>query len=64
MTIRGSGFQSGATVTISGKPAAATFGDISTLTVVTPQLPAGPQQITITNPNGDTYTLDVAFTAN
>jgi len=64
LTIRGSGFQSGATVTIGGKSAATTFVDINTLTVTTPSLTAGPQQILITNPCGDSYSLDAAFTAN
>jgi hypothetical protein len=64
LTIRGSGFQSGATVTIGGKSAAATFVDINTLTVTTPPLTAGPQQILVTNPDGETATLAAAFTAN
>jgi hypothetical protein len=64
LTIRGSGFQSTATVTIGGKSAATTFVDMNTLTVTTPNLPAGPQQIVITNSNGDSYSLDAAFTAN
>jgi len=64
LTIRGSGFQSGATVTIGGKSAAAKFVDINTLTVTTPPLTAGPQQVLVTNPNGDSYALDAAFTAN
>jgi len=64
LTIRGSGFQSGAAVTVGGKNAAATFVDVNTLTLVIPALTPGSQQITITNPNGDSYTLDAAFTAN
>jgi len=64
LTIRGSGFQSGATVSINGKSAATTFKDVNTLTVTTPPLTAGPQQIVITNPDGNSYTLDAAFAAN
>src|SRR3984893_11012317 len=64
LTIRGSGFQSGATVTINAKPATAKFVDMNTLTVTTPPLTAGPQQITIINPDANTYTLAAAFTAN
>jgi hypothetical protein len=64
LTIRGSGFQSGATVTISGKPIPATFKDMNTLTVVAPAATPGPQQIAVTNSNGDSYTLDAAFTVN
>ena len=51
-------------VTIGGKPAATTFKDMNTLTVTTPQLTAGPQQILITNPDGETATLDAALTAS
>ncbi len=64
LTIRGSGFASGATVTIGGKPATVTYKDMNTLTVVTPALPAGTQRITITNPDGETVSLDAAYTAN
>lgn len=64
LTIRGSGFQSGATVQFNGKAASVTFKDKNTLTVTTPALTAGPQQITITNPDGQSYTLDAAFNAN
>ena len=64
LTIRGSGFQSGATATIGGRNSQATFVDINTLTIVTPAVTPGPQQIAITNPNGDSYILDAAFTAN
>jgi hypothetical protein len=64
LTIRGSGFQSGATVAINGKSAATTFKDMNTLTLTTPPLTPGPQQIVITNPVGNSYTLDAALTAN
>jgi hypothetical protein len=47
-----------------GKTSAVAFVDINTLTVVTPAVTPGAQRITITNANGDTYTLDAAFTAN
>lgn len=64
ITIRGSGFQSGATVIIGGKAATVTFVDVNTLTVVTPALSAGAQRVSITNPDGETVSLDAAFTAN
>lgn len=64
LKIRGSGFQPGATVTIGGKPASVSFKDASTLTVTAPPLPPGPRQIIITNPDGDSTTLDAAFLAN
>jgi DNA-binding beta-propeller fold protein YncE len=64
LTVRGSGFQSGTTVTLSGKSATATFVDINTLTVTTPPLSPGSHQVLITNPNGESYSLDSAFTSN
>jgi IPT/TIG domain len=64
LTIRGSGLQSGATVAINGKSASATFKDMNTLAVTTPPLSPGPQQIVITNPDGNSYSLDAALTAN
>jgi hypothetical protein len=64
LTIRGSGFQSATTATINGKSASVTFKDANTLSVVTPSLTPGPQQITITNSDGETVSLDAAFIAN
>lgn len=64
LTIHGSGFQSGVTVTINGKAVTPTFLDANSLTVTTPALSAGAQRLTITNPSGDTYTLDAAFKGN
>jgi hypothetical protein len=64
LTIRGSGFQSGATMTIGGKSAATTFIDMNTLTLATPALSPGTQQIVVINPDGTSYALDAAFTAN
>ena len=64
ITIRGSGFVSGATATIGGKSASVTFKDTDTLTIVTPSTSAGGQRLQIKNPDGETATLDAAFTAN
>lgn len=64
VTLRGSGFVSGAKVTIGGKAATTTFKDANTLTVVTPNLSTGAQQLQITNPDGEVVSLDAAFTAN
>jgi hypothetical protein len=63
VTIRGSGFQPGIRLTIGGKSAAVTFTDMNTLTFVTPALAAGPQQIVLTNPDGEAHSLDAAFFA-
>jgi hypothetical protein len=63
LTIRGSGFQSGTKVTIGGKSVSVNFQDMNTITVLAPSLPAGAQQLALTNPNGETYSLEAAFTA-
>jgi hypothetical protein len=63
LIIRGSGFQSGATVFFNGKNTTVSFKDVNTLSVVTPSLTPGPQQIVITNPDGQTASLDAAITA-
>lgn len=64
LTIRGSGFQTGSTATLGGKTATVTFKDMNTLTIVTPSMTSGPQQITVTNPDSETSTLSAAFTAS
>lgn len=64
ITIRGSGFQNGIQGTIGGKAATLTFKDMNTLTLVTPSLSAGSQQIVLTNPDGESVSLDAAFLAN
>jgi len=64
ITIRGSGFVNNTAVSIGGKAATVTFTDMNTLLVTTPALTAGTQRITITNPDGETVSLDAAFTAN
>jgi hypothetical protein len=37
---------------------------MNTLTVVTPTVTAGALHVTITNPDGETVSLDAAYTAN
>jgi hypothetical protein len=64
LNVRGSGFQTGTTVSISGKTAAVTFKDINTISVVTPSVTPGPQRITITNPDGESTSLDATILAN
>jgi hypothetical protein len=64
LTVRGSGFQNGATVFINGKASSVTFKDVNTLLVVTPSLTPGSQQVVISNPGGETVSRDAAFTAN
>jgi hypothetical protein len=62
VTIRGSGFESGATVSFGGSTVSATFVDESTLEVVTPSGSAGGARVSIQNPDGASYSLDAAFT--
>jgi hypothetical protein len=64
LTIRGSGFQAATTVSINGRTAAVSFKDINTLSVLAPSLTPGPQQIVITNPDGETTSMDAAITVN
>jgi hypothetical protein len=61
VTIRGSGFQLGATVSFGGTPVAATVVDASTLEVTTPGGAAGGAIVSIQNPDGSVYSLDAAF---
>ena len=64
ITIRGSNFQTATTATLNGKMAAVTFIDANTLTLLTPATTAGPQKLVLTNPNGETTSLDAALTTN
>jgi hypothetical protein len=64
LTLRGSGFQTATTLSINGKAATVTFKDASTLLAVTPALTPGSQQLTLTNPDGETISLDAALIAN
>lgn len=53
-TIRGSGFQSAIRATLA-------FTDMNTLTLTTPALSSGAQQLVLTNPDGESVYLDAAF---
>jgi len=61
VTIRGSGFESGATVSFGGAAATTTFVDSRTLHVVTPAGSAGGARVIIQNPDGTSYSLDAGF---
>jgi WD40 repeat protein len=61
VTIRGSGFQVGTTVSFGGTPAATMFVNNETLTVVTPPSPVGAVQMVVKTPDAQTYALDAAF---
>ena len=66
VTIAGTGFTTGATVTIGGTAATAiTVGAGGTsITATTPARPAGPATIVVTNPDGQGTTLTNGFTYN
>ena len=63
ITVSGSGFQAGTVVSANGTPATSTFVNANTLQAIVPNVAAGSVQIAVTNPSGDTYALDNAFTA-
>jgi len=62
ITLRGSGFQNGATVAFGVSQVSATFVDQNTITATVPALSGGPLRITVTNPDGRAYTFDSVFT--
>jgi DNA-binding beta-propeller fold protein YncE len=64
ITVRGSGFQNGATVTFGAAQAVATFIDASTLSAVAPTLAPGVVRISVKNPDGSQYSIDGAYTVN
>jgi IPT/TIG domain len=63
VTVSGSGFQTATAVTANGVSANSTFVTANTLQVVIPAVSTGSVQIGVTNPSGETYALDNAFTA-
>jgi hypothetical protein len=63
VNVRGSGFQSGITATLGGKSAPVTLTGRNTLTLTTPAMTSGPQQLVLTNSDGESTSLDAAFQA-
>ncbi len=63
VNVRGSGFQSGITATVGGKSATVTLTDMNTLALTTPAMTPGPQQLVLTNSDGESVSLDAAFQA-
>jgi len=58
VTITGSNFQNGATVTFGGNPSSSvTFVDSATLRAIVPNAAAGPTTVTVMNPDGQTATF-------
>ena len=61
ITIRGSGFQTGATASFGGTKTATTYVDQNTLTTVLPVLPVGWQDVTVSNTSGVSYSAPGMF---
>lgn len=59
--ISGSGFVPGTAATIGGKSAACTEVNGETLSCMVPNLPTGSASISLTNPDGQSYSLENAF---
>jgi hypothetical protein len=59
--IRGSGFQSGITVTVGGQAATVSFNDENTLTITIPAQSSGIKDLKLTNSDGSTYVLQSAI---
>ena len=62
INLTGTGFISGATVTMAGAPVAVTFVSSVTLRVIAPAHASGAVDIVVTNPGGASGTLPAAFT--
>ena len=61
VTLNGSGFQIGTGVSVSGVSGTSTLVDANTLQVVIPPVSAGSVEIVVTNPSGESYSLDNGF---
>jgi IPT/TIG domain-containing protein len=62
ITVTGTQFQTGATVTVNGLPAANVVVAPTSITATTPGLPVGTADVTVTNPDGGTVTGSNVFT--
>ena len=63
VVLRGSGFLPGSSITIDGRQTAVQFIDSTRLVLTTPSVTAAKDNVTVTNPDGTTYSLDAAFDA-
>jgi IPT/TIG domain len=61
VTISGSGFATGATVSIGGANASATVVGSTTINAITPAHAAGAVNVVVTNPGGESATLNSGF---
>jgi hypothetical protein len=64
LTLRGTGFTAGTKVQMNGDMAVSTLLDAHTLGVTVPALAAGPVQMILTNPDGQSFRWDAAFTVH
>ena len=64
VTLAGSGFKAGATVAIDGRSVPVEVVSSTVITFVLPAISAKKVPITVTNPDGETYTLDAAYDAS
>jgi YVTN family beta-propeller protein len=62
VTIQGSGFTNGATVTFGTAASTVNFVNQNTLQATIPSLPSGSVRVTVTNPDGQDYSFDNLFT--
>ena len=61
ITIRGSGFENGMTVTLNGISAPTAYTDSETVTITVPPTNSGLEDVLLSNPDGTTYTLQNAI---
>lgn len=61
--LRGSGFMQGVTVTVDGNPAGVQFVDSTQLLLTMPAVTPAQDVVTVTDPNGTSYSLDAAWNA-
>ena len=64
VTLHGSGFDANTIVTFGGSRAAANFVDSNTIQIETPATARGAVQVTVQNPDGQSYTVDDVYEAN
>jgi hypothetical protein len=64
IAVRGSGFDSGTTATVGGLAASVTLTDQNTLALTVPAATSGPQDITLTRGDGETYNWKTAPQSN
>lgn len=64
VTVHGNGFVTGTAAKIAGQSAPCTYVDSQTLQCLVPNLNIGLAPMTLSNPDGQTYSLEAAFSVN